>query len=70
MNLRCPECKTIKTVSVEEVRTSENEVYRRNRCIECGHVFYSLETEVEADKTLRDIWKANKKKEVIANGGK
>lgn len=67
MNLRCPECKSNKVVSVEEVRTAENEAYRRNRCIECGRMFYSLETEIEADKQMRYIWRKNKKG-VNANG--
>lgn len=64
--MKCPECKN-KIVVVDEVRTPDNEVYRRNRCSECGHLFYSVEYEIEADKQLRDIWRKNKK-EVNENG--
>lgn len=54
--MNCPSCQQ-KTKVVDSVRTPEGEVYRRHRCDICSKDFYTVEFEVENDKTLRDIWR-------------
>lgn len=53
--MTCPECGG-KTRVVDLVKTPDNEVYRRNKCTNCEHEIFSVEFEIEDDKTLRDIW--------------
>lgn len=56
--MTCPVCGG-KTRVADIVHTPENEVYRRVECRDCGHSFYTVEYEIENDKTLRDIWRKN-----------
>ena len=53
--MKCPKCG--KKMYVDDVvHTTENEVYRRKVCKACGHGFFTVEYEIEADKHLADIW--------------
>lgn len=52
--MTCPVCKG-KIRVTDVTHTSDNETYRQKRCVKCGHTFYTVEFEVEDDKTLRDI---------------
>ncbi len=54
--MNCPTCQK-KTKVIDNVHTPEGETYRRRRCDACAKDFYTVEFEVEADKTLRDIWR-------------
>ena len=54
----CPKCGG-KIHVVDNVNTNENETYRQKECRKCGHVFYTVEFEVDNDKNLKDTWKNN-----------
>lgn len=53
--MNCPECfgevKVYRTVYSEE-----NEVYRCRKCISCGHIFYTMEFEVETNSAFGKEW--------------
>jgi transcriptional regulator NrdR family protein len=49
--MTCPECGG-KVRVLENFDTSDNEIYRRRRCTECSHIFYTVEYEVEHTKQL------------------
>ena len=51
----CPKCKG-KIQNVATVNVSWNEVYRRKKCLDCGHVFYTAEFEVEVTKRFKREW--------------
>lgn len=53
----CPKCKG-KVVIVDSVNTPEEEIYRRRKCIECGHNFYTVEFEVECNAKFEEEWAA------------
>ena len=54
----CPKCGG-KVHVVDNVNTNENETYRQKECLKCRHVFYTVEFEVDNDKSLKDTWKNN-----------
>ena len=52
----CPKCGgKVGVVCTANVRPS-NEIYRRRRCNECGHYFYTAEFEVEATSSFMKEW--------------
>lgn len=54
----CCECGG-KLATLDSVKIpDDNEVYRRKRCLNCGHVMYTCEIEVawELDKEFREAW--------------
>ena len=53
----CPKCGG--NVSVTDTLTShENEMFRRRRCVECSHRFFTIEFEVIADPKFESDWKS------------
>lgn len=52
--MKCPNCGG--NVRVRDTTyTEENEIYRKRSCLNCGHVFYTMEFAIEAnDKFLKD----------------
>ena len=54
----CPKCGG-KIHVVDNVNTNENETYRQKECRKCGYIFYTVEFEVDNDKSLKYIWKNN-----------
>lgn len=44
--MRCPKCSGRVKV-VDTTNSEENEIYRKRKCLDCGHVFYTTEFEVE-----------------------
>lgn len=55
----CTKCKS-KVRVIDIVHNEEtNETYRLKKCTHCGYGFYTIEFEVEADKTFKDSWFAN-----------
>lgn len=54
--MKCPNCegdvKVIDTVK----NTDTNEIYRKRKCSVCGHVFFSIEFEVEQDERFKQEW--------------
>ena len=60
--MRCPTCKG-KLRTVDTIPYSDNSIYRRKRCLECGYLFYTIEFEVERnDKCRKEINEATREK--------
>jgi transcriptional regulator NrdR family protein len=54
--MTCPKCEEkVKVIDVTN-NTDDNETYRIRQCRTCGHKFYTVEMEVEANTALLDIW--------------
>ena len=46
-----------KLINTDTVRNfDDNESYRRKRCLECGHILYTIEFEAERDEHYRKLW--------------
>lgn len=53
--MQCPKCGH--TTQVTHLTTNdENEEYRRRRCRWCGHIFYTIEFEVEVNDAFKEEW--------------
>lgn len=53
--MKCPKCGG-KAIVKNTLHTDDNETYRRIRCIHaetCGHVFWTIEYEIEYDDRLK-----------------
>lgn len=59
--MKCPKCKGRVAVK-DTVNVFWNEVYRQRKCLECGHVFYTAEFEVEPNAQFRKEWHLYHKK--------
>ena len=57
--MQCPKCKG--DVKVEYTLSDEEGVYRKRRCLECGHVFYTSELEDSAD-VYKDLLRQQNKR--------
>ena len=53
----CPKCKSATAVCDTRFDVKENEVFRRRICKECGHDFYTIEFDVEANDKFANMWK-------------
>ena len=51
----CPKCKG-KVKTLRTVDVSWNESYRQKKCLDCGHIFYTAEFEVEPNKRFKKEW--------------
>lgn len=51
----CPKCHGRVEVK-DSVNVAWNEIYRRRQCVECGHVFYTAEFEVEQNHRFEREW--------------
>lgn len=51
----CPKCEGEARV-VDTVKTPENEVYRRRKCVKCDHGFYTVEFEADVTDKFRSEW--------------
>lgn len=54
--MRCPKCNQDAVKTVDSVNVSWNETYRRKKCKNCNHVFYTAEFEVVANKRFKKEW--------------
>ena len=52
----CPKCKGKIGVLDSVYNNDENEILRKRKCKECGHIFYTIEFEVEQDDRLKQEW--------------
>ena len=55
-DMKCPKCDCEVRV-VDTVKTPENEVYRRRKCVKCDHGFYTVEFEAEVNEQFKNEWK-------------
>ena len=54
--MNCPNCGgKVGVVYTANVRPN-NEIYRRRKCNECGHFFYTAEFEVEPTTDFMKVW--------------
>lgn len=53
--MNCPKCKGPITTT-DTVNTHANDIYKQKKCYKCGHVFYTVETEVEATDNFLEEW--------------
>lgn len=59
--MTCPKCKG-KVHEVCAVNVSWNETYRQKKCNECGHIFFTVEFEAEANSRFKREWNRYYKK--------
>lgn len=52
----CPKCNAKSSIVGSILNAGDNEVYRRRKCRECGHIFYSVEFEVDDNVAYRDYF--------------
>lgn len=52
-NMKCPKCSG-KVKVLDTVQTSENEIYRRRKCLVCGNIFFTTEFEVDITSDFLD----------------
>lgn len=53
--MTCPKCNG-KIQNIKSVAVSNNEVFKRKKCLECGHVFHTVEFEVEVTPQFKKEW--------------
>jgi predicted Zn finger-like uncharacterized protein len=54
----CPECSS-KVYVVDSVNTPDNKILRKRKCVLCGHIFYTSESEAAKDVNFKYEWNAN-----------
>lgn len=55
----CPKCNgDVKAIDNVD-NPKENEIYRARKCINCGHIFYTVEYEVIQNQRFAVDWAAN-----------
>ena len=57
--MHCPKCEGKVTVCDTVHVKKTNEIYRKRKCTDCGHTFFSVEYEVDNDDALGLIWARN-----------
>lgn len=57
--MMCPNCAGKVRVLDNVKNPTENEIYRRKTCTECGYTFFTVEYEVVVNKRFKDDWSAN-----------
>lgn len=70
--MKCPRCEG-KLRVIDSVNAPLNEIYRRRRCVACGHEFYTVEFEAIVDEKFKKYWSiyhrdGHRKKEELRNG--
>ena len=59
--MRCHKCKGESRV-IDSVHTSDNENYRKRKCLECGRIFYTCEYMVYPNEEFMEEWYASHRK--------
>lgn len=57
--MTCPNCKGPSKVVDNTYIPSDNELYRKRKCCDCGFIFYTIEFIVEPDSLYRTLWTAH-----------
>lgn len=60
--MRCPKCNCSNVPEVKAVDVNWNEVYRKRKCPNCGHTFFTCEFEVIPNKRFRREWNLYKER--------
>ena len=53
----CPKCSG--KVGVIDNVNVVNDIYRKRRCVDCKHVFFTAEFVVDYEGTFKDEWNSN-----------
>lgn len=59
--MECPKCES--DTYVIDSRKFAGTTYRRRKCKECGHKFYTSEEILENEQDIRYLWKYEKMKQ-------
>lgn len=54
--MHCPKCNGKVGVLDTVYNTKDNEILRKRKCHVCGHIFYTIEFEVENNDRLKEEW--------------
>jgi transcriptional regulator NrdR family protein len=55
--MNCPKCNCSSCTTIDTVQNrTDNEVYRKRKCRDCGHIFYTSEFEVEYSDQFKKDW--------------
>lgn len=54
--MKCPNCNGKTTVTDTVHRDDTNETYRKKKCLNCGHTFYTVEFDIDDPAAVQDIW--------------
>lgn len=57
----CPKCSG-KVKVIDNVNVA-NDIYRKRRCVNCKHVFFTAEFEAEYEGMFKDEWNSNHRKQ-------
>lgn len=68
--MKCPKCNGKTTVTDNALNTSDNEMYRKRKCLECGHIFYTTEYEVERNYKFSMEWRRYNRQYAYLNANK
>ena len=61
--MKCPKCGS-KTSIINKLTSSNNEVYIKNGCSNCGHIFFTAEFDIEETPEFKKEWNELQKAEV------
>lgn len=54
--MNCPKCNHNQLKTNASVNVPWNEIYKQKKCLNCGHLFYTAEFEVEPNKRFKREW--------------
>ena len=54
--MKCPKCESKEIKITDSVNAYFNEKYRQRTCSACGHVFYTVEFEVDVTPRFKQEW--------------
>lgn len=54
--MKCPKCKGDMKSLCGQIETQNNENYRCKKCLNCGHIIYTVEFEVEVTPQFKREW--------------
>lgn len=68
LKMKCPKCEG-KTKVIDTVHGSSNEVYRRRKCLECDHRFYTQESEAVNNAAFKsEYWECHRNNRLYKQG--
>lgn len=59
--MKCSKCGG-KVHVTDVVHTSQNEIYRRRKCVNCGNMYYTTESITRPDSDFLEEWSASYRK--------
>jgi transcriptional regulator NrdR family protein len=58
LRMKCPKCNgSVKVTDVvQDMELDHNDIYRQRTCDDCGHIFYTVEGEIDVNKVFEKLW--------------